>query len=132
MQFFRQIAEATRNEVLTILVDSLGDIVRYVTDKVGRKSRPELFAVRRRILKAIRARDVIAATRAMNEYLANVHDVMDDEPIALRRPGREPAPPAVARTAAAKPRAKAKPKMRIAEKAAGKSVAKPRPRPRTA
>jgi GntR family transcriptional regulator, transcriptional repressor for pyruvate dehydrogenase complex len=91
--FFRLIAQATRNEVMTMLVDSLGDIVRYVIDKTGRKAFPELVAVRRRILKAMRARDAVAATKAMNEYLGTVHEVIDVEPIALHRPGRAPAAP---------------------------------------
>jgi DNA-binding FadR family transcriptional regulator len=91
VQFFRLIARATGNEVLTMLVDSLGDIIRYVIDKTGRVARPELVPVRRRILKAMRARDVAAATAAMDEYLAIVHEGMDAEPIALERPGRAPA-----------------------------------------
>ena len=103
--FFRLIAQATGNEVLTMLVDSLGDIVRYVIDKTGRKARPELVPVRRRILKAMRARDAAAATKAMNEYLAVVHEGMDAEPVALPRPGRAPAapvPPVHARVKVAK------------------------------
>lgn len=108
--FFRLIAQATRNEVLTMLVDSLGDIVRYVIDKTGRVARPELVAVRRRILKAMRARDANAAIKAMNKFLAVVHECMDVEPIALPRPGRVPAGPVpmvpvrarVAKAAAAK------------------------------
>jgi DNA-binding FadR family transcriptional regulator len=89
--FFRLIAKSTRNEVLTMLVDSLGDIVRYVIDKTGRKARPELVPVRRRILKAMRARDANAAIKAMEEYLAVVHEAMDVEPVVLPRPGRAPA-----------------------------------------
>lgn len=91
--FFRLIAQATRNEVLTMLVDSLGDIVRYVIDKTGRKARPELVSVRRRILKAMRARDAAAAMKIMQEYLKVVHEDMGVEPIALQRPGRVPATP---------------------------------------
>jgi GntR family transcriptional regulator, transcriptional repressor for pyruvate dehydrogenase complex len=64
-----------------------------VIDKTGRKAFPELVAVRRRILKAMRARDAVAATKAMNEYLGTVHEVIDVEPIALHRPGRAPAAP---------------------------------------
>ena len=93
MLFFRLIALATHNEVLIMLVDSLGDIVRFVIDKTGRVARPELVAVRRRILKAMRARDVKAATKAMGEYLGVVHQGMDAEPVALLRPGRAPAEP---------------------------------------
>ena len=99
MLFFRLIARATRNEVLTMLVDSLGDIVRFVIDKKGRVVRPELVAVRRRILKALRARDAKAAAKAMDDYLAVVHQGMDDEPVVLPRPGRAPEIPATASAA---------------------------------
>jgi DNA-binding FadR family transcriptional regulator len=99
--FFRLIARATRNEVLMMLVDSLSDIIRYVIDKTGRKARPELVAVRRQILKAMRARDAAAATKAMNQYLAVVHDGMDAEPIPVVKPGRTVA--AVAASTKAKP-----------------------------
>jgi DNA-binding FadR family transcriptional regulator len=73
MDFFRLIAQATRNEVLVMLVDSLGEIIRFVIDRTGRKARPELVAVRRRILKAMRARDAKGATKGMDEYLSIVH-----------------------------------------------------------
>jgi GntR family transcriptional repressor for pyruvate dehydrogenase complex len=86
MDFFRLIAQATRNEVLVMLVDSLGEIIRFIIDRTGRKARPELVAVRRRILKAMRARDAKNATRAMDEYLSIVHAGMG--PAARRRTAR--------------------------------------------
>ena len=117
MLFFRLIARATRNEVLTMLVDSLGDIIRFVIDKTGRMARPELVAVRRRILKGLRARDVKAATKAMNDYLEVVHQGMDAEPVALPRPGRAPAVPiAPVRVKAAKAPARRKPALRTASR----------------
>ncbi len=86
--FFRLIAKATRNEVLMMLVDSLSDIIRVVIDRTGRVARPELVAVRKRILKAMRARDADTAIKAMNEYLSVVHHGMDADPIEVVRPGR--------------------------------------------
>lgn len=86
--FFRLIAQATRNEVLMMLVDSMGDIVRYVVDKQGRKPRPELVAIRRRILKAMRARDAEAAMKNMGEYLTVIHGDLEGEPVEVVRPGR--------------------------------------------
>ncbi|MCW5653789.1 GntR family transcriptional regulator [Hydrogenophaga sp.] len=88
VMFFRLIAKATRNEVLMMLVDSLSDIIRVVIDRTGRVARPELVAVRKRILKAMRARDADSATKAMNEYLSVVHQGMDADPIEVMRPGR--------------------------------------------
>jgi DNA-binding FadR family transcriptional regulator len=86
--FFRLIARATRNEVLIMLVDSLSDIIRFVIDKTGRKARPELVTVRRRILKALKARNAKPAILAMNEYLVIVHEGMDAAPIKVVRPVR--------------------------------------------
>lgn len=86
VRFFGLIARATRNEVLVMLVDSLSDIIRFVIDRSGRKARPELVPVRRRILKALRARDPKAAARAMDEYLTIVQEGMD-------APAAAPAPP---------------------------------------
>lgn len=100
--FFRLIARATRNEVLMMLVDSLGDIIRVVIDRTGRVARPELVSVRRRILEAMRARDIEAATKGVDEYLDVVHAGIDvgpaPEPIPVVKPRRAVA--AVAQRAA--------------------------------
>lgn len=86
VRFFGLIARATRNEVLTMLVDSLSDIIRYVIEQTGRKARPELVPVRRRILKALRARDAKAAAKGMDEYLTIVQAGMDAAPAAVPVP----------------------------------------------
>ncbi|WP_177224715.1 FadR/GntR family transcriptional regulator [Variovorax sp. 770b2] len=110
VMFFRLIARATRNEVLMMLVDSLGDIIRVVIDRTGRVARPELVAVRRRILAAMKARDADAAIHEMNDYLAVVHLGIDiGEPvIEVVKPGRTVA--AVAKKAANTRHVGAKPK----------------------
>jgi len=106
VRFFGLIARATRNEVLVMLVDSLSDIIRFVIDRTGRKARPELVPVRRRILKAMRARDAKAAAKGMDEYLTIVQEGMDAPVPAAAAP--EPAPaPAPAKRVAAKAPAKA-------------------------
>jgi len=104
VRFFGLIARATRNEVLVMMVDSLSDIIRVVIDRTGRKARPELVPVRRRILKAMRARDARAAAKAMDEYLVIVQEGMDSEPAAkpsAPAPVAKAAPP-VKRAAARK------------------------------
>lgn len=88
VMFFRLIARATRNEVLMMLVDSLGDIIRVVIDRVGRKARPELVAVRKDLLDAMRARDADTAIKWMNQYLDVVHQGLSGEPVELIKPGR--------------------------------------------
>ena len=125
--FFRLIARATRNEVLMMLVDSLSDIIRYVIDKTGRVARPELVVVRRRVLKAMRARDADAAAKALNEYMAVVHSGMDSEPIDVPRPGRSLAAVAGAKTAA-KPRGTATKGRTARVSRAAKPAVRPVPR----
>lgn len=120
--FFRLIAQATRNEVLMMLVDSMGDIVRYVVDKQGRKPHPELVAIRRRILKAMRARDADEAMKNMGDYLAVIHGSLEGEPVEVVRPGRTLK--AVSRSATG-PRGGAAAKQ--APKGAAKAAARPAP-----
>ncbi|MDA7419007.1 FadR/GntR family transcriptional regulator [Xenophilus arseniciresistens] len=91
VRFFGLIARATRNEVLTMLVDSLSDIIRYVIDTSGRKARPELVPVRRNLLKAMRARDAKAAVRHMDQYLTIVQEGMDAAPAVAAAPAPAPA-----------------------------------------
>jgi DNA-binding FadR family transcriptional regulator len=97
VRFFGLIARATRNEVLVMLVDSLSDIIRYVIDRTGRKARPELVPVRRRILKAMRARDAQAAAKGMDEYLTIVQEGMDVASFASVAPAAPAARAAPAR-----------------------------------
>ena len=108
VRFFGLIARATRNEVLVMLVDSLSDIIRFVIDRTGRKARPELVPVRRRILKAMRARDVKSAVRGMDEYLSIIQEGMDAEPAAASAPARQAAAKAARAPGAAKKAAPAK------------------------
>lgn len=73
VHFFRLIAEATRNEVLIILVNSLSDILRYQLDKMGRVARPELVPLRREILKYMRARSPEKAEKSLQKYMETLH-----------------------------------------------------------
>lgn len=98
LQFFRLIAMATKNEVLLMLQDSLGEIIRWVLDKSGRKAWPELGGIRRRILKALRDRDTEAASKALNAYLSLVQAGMESQPAIAasfatsnRKPARQQA-----------------------------------------
>lgn len=71
--YFRLIARATHNEVLTILIESLSDIVRAMINQVGAVARPELVPVRWRLLKYLRARDPKNAMKEMSHFLGVVH-----------------------------------------------------------
>ena len=86
--FFRLIAQATRPAGLPLLVASLGATGRAGVDTAGRTPRPALVPIRRRILKAMRARDADAAMKNMGEYLAVIHGDLEGEPVEVVRPGR--------------------------------------------
>jgi GntR family transcriptional regulator, transcriptional repressor for pyruvate dehydrogenase complex len=77
LELFSLIAAASHNEVFVLLMDALGRIIFQVVEEAGRVHYPELPEVRRRILKALRAKDESQATKAMEEYLTIVHKVLD-------------------------------------------------------
>ena len=70
LDFFRLVARAAHNEVLMAVSESLGAILRQVVQSAGTalRYRAELVPARRRILAALRARDVTAAEREMGDY----------------------------------------------------------------
>ncbi|HEY2257605.1 MAG TPA: GntR family transcriptional regulator [Variovorax sp.] len=117
--FFRLIARATRNEVLTMLVDSLGDIIRVVIDRTGRRARPELVPVRRHLLKAMRQRDAETAIQWIDQYLSVAHEGLISAPIEVVKPGRAMAAVAGSSATPRKPRTPAAKSRAPARRAAG-------------
>lgn len=73
MLFFRQLAEATHNDVLVLLVEAISEIIIEAIDKHGWTVRPELVDTRRQLLAAMRRRDALRASVAMADYLDVVH-----------------------------------------------------------
>jgi DNA-binding FadR family transcriptional regulator len=73
MVFFRQLAEAARNEVLVIITEAINKIVMQAIDQLGWQVRPELVATRRQMVAGMRRRDAVRAAAAMAEYLDIVH-----------------------------------------------------------
>jgi flavin reductase (DIM6/NTAB) family NADH-FMN oxidoreductase RutF len=75
IRFFDLISQAARNDVMTLIAESLNTLLEH-TVKVQTETGqavpgyvPELDPIRRDILAALRARDVSAATAAMNLYV---------------------------------------------------------------
>ncbi|HVZ42215.1 MAG TPA: flavin reductase [Ramlibacter sp.] len=70
LEFFRLIAHAAHNEVLMAVSESLTSILRQVLKTVGSslRFRSELLPARRRLVAALRARDVAGAEREITEY----------------------------------------------------------------
>jgi len=74
VRFFRLIAEATHNEVLVILINSLSDLLRLIMDKTGRSARPELIPLRHDLLKCMRMRDPARTRKSLEIYMDTLHE----------------------------------------------------------
>ncbi|KQP19314.1 hypothetical protein ASF45_24845 [Pseudorhodoferax sp. Leaf265] len=100
VQFFQLLAKATRNDVLVVLMDSLGAILRhFAIERQPAKYRPELIPVRWNMLKHMRARATTKAVAEMNHYLEIVHsDVLNRMPSRAEASAKsKPAVPAKSR-----------------------------------
>jgi GntR family transcriptional regulator, transcriptional repressor for pyruvate dehydrogenase complex len=77
MEFYRLLALSTRNEILTILVDALTDILlRFLRTIEGGAPQPGLVDSRRRFLAHLKARDGDKATREIESHLARIHKLL--------------------------------------------------------
>jgi DNA-binding FadR family transcriptional regulator len=76
-EFYRLLALSTRNEVLTIMVDSLTDILlRFLRRITGGGPQPGLVESRRRFLKHLRARDAEKAAGEIESHLTKLHQLL--------------------------------------------------------
>ena len=82
-EFYRLLAAATRNHVVSMMVHSLTEILmRFVYARVatGGKPQPRLVEKRRQFLAALRAKDAAEATRLMKSHLQSVHRLFEPAP----------------------------------------------------
>ena len=85
-EFYRLLAAATRNDVLSMMVDSLTEILmKFVYARVAAGGKPQLRLVdkRREFLAALRARDTTSACRLMQSHLESVHRLLKEFPHAI-------------------------------------------------
>ena len=88
-EFYRLLALATRNEILTILVDSLTDILlRFLRGIAGGVPKPGLVESRRRFFRHLKARNAEKATRELETHLIDLHKLLNR---SYRSPRREDA-----------------------------------------
>lgn len=88
IEFYRLLALATHNEILTLLVDAITAILlrflREVSDEL-----PGLIAHRRRFFRYLEARDADKATRELENHLAKLHRLLaatfPSRPVVHRR-----------------------------------------------
>jgi GntR family transcriptional regulator, transcriptional repressor for pyruvate dehydrogenase complex len=78
-EFYRLLALSTRNEILTMLVDALSEILmRFLRNIPDRRSQglPGLIESRMRLLGHIKARDAVKAIKELESRLMELHRVM--------------------------------------------------------
>lgn len=73
VKFYRLLAQATRNEVMVILVDALTDIVLTILERDGVGPKPDTVRVQRELVRRLRARDAEAAASLMTRHLQTLH-----------------------------------------------------------
>jgi GntR family transcriptional repressor for pyruvate dehydrogenase complex len=82
-EFYKLLAAATRNKVMAMIVDSVTEIhMRFVYAKVASSgaATPRLAEKRHQFLSALRARDVVAASRLMRIHLESVQRMLEQDP----------------------------------------------------
>lgn len=90
-EFYRLLAAATRNQVLSMMVHSLTEILMqfvYARVAAGGAPQPRLVEKRREFLAALRARDAARATRLMKSHLKSVHLLLRPASPQSGKPGK--------------------------------------------
>ncbi|MBL8382627.1 MAG: FadR family transcriptional regulator [Burkholderiales bacterium] len=85
-EFYRLLAQATHNQVMSMIVASLTEILMgfvYARVAGGGKPQPRLIEKRREFLAALRARDADTACRLMHTHLESVHRLLKEFPKPL-------------------------------------------------
>lgn len=73
LQFYRLVAQASRNEVLVILVSSLTELVLKLMAQYNVGPRPTTIQTYRRIVRCLRSRSANEAVRLMAGHLDKLH-----------------------------------------------------------
>ncbi|GAA5232309.1 FadR family transcriptional regulator [Verticiella sediminum] len=68
-EFYRVLAQATHNQVIVMLVESLSELTRSLLEKASPEPRKDFISVRRNVLRLMRARDAEGAVREMRAHL---------------------------------------------------------------
>lgn len=75
-EFYRLLARATHNEVIVMLVDALSEIVRALLMRVDPQPLEEMVAVRRKVLRHLRAREPERACAVMSRHLRRLNGLL--------------------------------------------------------
>lgn len=88
IEFHNILARATRNPFLVMMNQTITDVLRYFTRRLGSERTREVFRSRRRFMAAFTARDADAAVAEMERNLKKVHRLY----LRLAREARSKAP----------------------------------------
>lgn len=84
-EFYKLLAKSTGNRLVSIIVDSMTDILRsFVRTGTGGKKLEGLIESRRRLLRHLRARDAESAAREMTQQLTALHHLVTGRSARVR------------------------------------------------
>lgn len=75
-EFYRVLAQATHNQVMVMLVESLSELTRALLAKASPVPRSDVIGVRRRVLACLRARDADGAVAEMGAHLRRLGRIL--------------------------------------------------------
>ena len=83
-EFYRVLAQATHNQVVVMLVETLSELTRTQLAAISPTPRNDVIGVRRKVLQYMRERKVEAAVQEMRAHLTRLNKVLEQN--SLNRP----------------------------------------------
>jgi len=74
IEFNKILADATRNYILSALVEGLSEVLRHFIVVAGPRPSDSVVTTRRELIEHIRSRDSESAAALMRKYLEDIHD----------------------------------------------------------
>jgi DNA-binding FadR family transcriptional regulator len=78
-EFYRLIAQSTHNDMIVMIVDAVSEVMRTLLARIDPAPHPDMIAVRRKVLRHLRARDAEKACAALSVHLAHLNDYLESE-----------------------------------------------------
>lgn len=87
-EFYRVLAQATHNQVIVMLVETLSELTRTLLAAVSPTPRSDVIGVRRKVLQHLRERNADAAVQEMRAHLLRLNKVLEQEATAVAQSER--------------------------------------------
>lgn len=78
-KFYHLLAEATHNDLMVMLVDAVSEVMRVILLRIDPQPHPDMVAVRKKVLRYLRARDAAGASEAMRVHLHHLTAYLEAE-----------------------------------------------------